>query len=277
MAFAPTTTATYHFETITAAQALAISSGDNILFDGGPASSATVSYVAATATVPELISVTYAGRTVLFATTVTTVSFSANLIFGDGSTLLVGSAADEILADNLQNAGIFANSDALFGGAGNDGLLGFNGNDVIQGNQGNDVIDGGNGNDTIFGGQDNDTILTGTGVNWVNGNRGNDDITGGNGNDLLLGGRDNDTIVGGGGVDVLNGNLGNDSIQGGSKADSLLGETGNDTLSGSEGNDALAGGAVITAAECAGLKSLAEQPEIITHADVSRAVRGPRD
>jgi hypothetical protein len=41
--------------------------------------------------------------------------------------------------------------------------------------------------------------------------------------------------------------------------------------------DALAGGGVITAAECAGLKSLAEQPEIITHADVSRAVRGPRD
>ncbi len=54
--------ATYFFDTITAAQALAVASGtDNIIFATGPASSAVVTYTAATATVPDLINVTFVG------------------------------------------------------------------------------------------------------------------------------------------------------------------------------------------------------------------------
>jgi hypothetical protein len=231
--------ATYNFETITAAQAEAVTGADTIIFATGPASLASVSYIPATATVSDLIQVSLGATTVQFpaASGLSAVSAAGNLIFQDGSTLFVGAYA----STNESFAG-GAGADGAFGGQGNDSLDGGAGNDILQGNQGADNLIGGNGNDNVYGGQDNDTIDAGTGANFVNGNRGNDSITGGSGNEILLGGRDNDVVTGGGGDDFLNGNLGNDEVTGDSGNDTIFGEDGNDTLTGGGGTNAIDGG-----------------------------------
>ncbi len=47
--------ATYFFDTMTAAQAAAITAADTVLFATGPAAGVSASYVAATATAPDTI------------------------------------------------------------------------------------------------------------------------------------------------------------------------------------------------------------------------------
>jgi hypothetical protein len=169
--------ATLYFDTITAAQAAAVTSGDTIIFQTGSAASATVSYVAAEALTPAFVRITVAGKTLDFSDAVVAVSQANNLNFNDGSFLKIGAFPGSSTAETLE--GVAAAADGLFGGDGADSLSGGSGNDLLQGNQGNDILSGGNGSDTIYGGQDSDTIDAGLGANAVNGNRGDDSITGG--------------------------------------------------------------------------------------------------
>ncbi|MGB3518172.1 MAG: hypothetical protein WBA43_17065, partial [Elainellaceae cyanobacterium] len=84
--------------------------------------------------------------------------------------------------------------DTLIGGTGNDLLNGGADSDRIFGQAGNNTLIGGTGNDLLNGGADNDRIF---------GQAGNDRIFGGSGRDILLGGSGNDRIDGGPGNDVI--------------------------------------------------------------------------
>lgn len=223
--------ATYNFSTITAAEALAITSVDTILMDAAPAIETTVLFLEGTSNMAGGFTVVAGGRSVTFGS-----SFEyATRNYADGERLIIGSNSD----DGPLSGG--ASDDAMYGGAGNDTLRGQAGADLIQGNQGGDSLSGEVGNDTIYGGQGDDNIATGTspqgtGRNFAQGNRGHDTIVGSfTDNDTLLGGQGNDSIDADGALypprsDFLNGNLGDDTIMGGVGADTLIGEGGADVL-----------------------------------------------
>lgn len=229
--------ATYAFETITAAQALAITAEDTLTFASGPSNQVAVLYDPTSTT----ITLVAGARAVAFGSALASVSMSGRLQTADGSRLWIGGPdAETTLAPTA------AAADGLYGGAGNDRLDGGDGNDLLQGNAGTDDLSGQGGDDVIYGGQDYDRIGTGEGVNFAQGNKGDDVIYGGSGSDTLLGGQGNDYLdssfsgqVGAGASDVLNGNLGDDLIRG---AGVLLGEGGNDTLTGRDGVSTLLGG-----------------------------------
>ena len=240
--------ATYSFDTITAAQALAFAAGD-VLSVTGTASSVTIAYEAS-----GLVLLTVGARTVEFAAALETVSQAGGVVFSDGSVLFVGTDASE-----NKDYGIFGHvSGAFFGGGGDDNVQTGQGSFLVQGNAGNDKIRiGAGGNNTVYGGQGNDSITISAdfgvvpGHNFAQGNLGDDTIRGGLGGDTLLGGKGDDSIVGGGQNDFLNGNLGNDVIVGSGQ---LFGEDGNDTIValstgpstvfGGAGNDRLSSAAV---------------------------------
>jgi Ca2+-binding RTX toxin-like protein len=137
--------ATYIFETITAAQASAITTADNVVVQSGNAAQASVVYNAATPTTSDTISLTIGGKTVTFAPAVATIAQNGNVVMPDGSLLYIGYTGNDAFT-----AGTTA--DGLFGGTGTDTLDGSSGNDVLQGNQGADSLVGGSGNDTVYGG-----------------------------------------------------------------------------------------------------------------------------
>ncbi|WP_242675146.1 calcium-binding protein [Phytopseudomonas dryadis] len=154
------------------------------------------------------------------------------------------------------NNGVLADSDFLFGGAGNDYLAGWDGDDWLSGDADHDTLVGGSGNDLLFGGDGNDS-LTGDygylptadaigpfspvpGNDTLDGGAGDDWLQGDGGDDLLIGGSGNDTLMGDG--DYLAGaEHGNDRLEGGSGDDLLFGGAGDDVLDGGEGNDQLIG------------------------------------
>src|SRR6185312_15195348 len=218
--------ATFFFETITAAQALAFNATTDTLVFTNATSSGTkmsVTYNAATATstATETVIDLVTGRSVVFGSNALQLGEAGHTtpVFGDASTLIIGSPAAN------DTGTIAAASGGAFGGDGNDTLTGGAGGDLLQGNQGNDSLVGGAGADTIFGGKDNDTIDVGTGANFAQGNLGNDTITAATStsSNILLGGQGDDNITGGTGNDILSGDLGNDTISGGNGADSLAG------------------------------------------------------
>ena len=235
---------TFAFESITAAQALAIAATDTLTFAqaSGPSTGVTVIYTGDQA---GDISIGIGARTVIFGSGVSLLSQNAgSLTFADGSQLYVGNGASNVyneLTFNPPSSGAIA---AAFGGDGDD-ILAVNGaHTLLQGNAGNDNLTGNNGDDTIYGGQGNDFITVGTGANFGQGNKGDDTISGSGTDDTLLGGQGDDSINGAG---TLDGNLGNDTITG---AGQLLGEAGDDRLTstgatnntvvGGDGNDTLA-------------------------------------
>ena len=224
----------YNFETITAAQALAITAADTLTFASGSARDITALFVPG---VPDTVVLVLGARSVTFGAPITSVSGVGHIGFPDSSVLYLGSSgADAPTAGGLQN-------DAFFGGDGADTLNGGGGANLLQGNAGSDQLTGGAGPDTIYGGQDNDLIVTGDGANFGQGNKGNDSITGGVNADTLLGGQGNDTIAGGEGANFLNGNLGDDSIRAGMGADTIYGEDGNDNIDAYYGDNFADGGA----------------------------------
>jgi len=109
-----------------------------------------------------------------------------------------------------------ANTNIVFGRAGNDQIFGVGGNDFLIGDEGNDIIQGGNGNDVVHG----DNFVRGNsdpagvaGDDNLQGNAGDDVLYGDGGNDRMAGGIGNDTLVGGLGGDFLVGNAGADIFQ----------------------------------------------------------------
>jgi RTX calcium-binding nonapeptide repeat (4 copies) len=110
---------------------------------------------------------------------------------------------------DYQNDFIYGSEDTsaieyLYGGAESDS---------IWGRAGNDTIDGGDGADTLYGGPGNDTITGGAGE---------DRLKGGTGTDLLYGGDDGDDVCGEGDADSLYGEDGLDVLYGGADDDTIL-------------------------------------------------------
>nr|WP_298167691.1 calcium-binding protein [uncultured Pseudomonas sp.] len=169
-----------------------------------------------------------------------------------------------------------ADSDFLYGGAGNDWVAGLDGNDWLYGEDGEDTLIGGSGDDLLFGGENNDwltgdygyeatvddthfslvpgndTLDGGAGNDWLQGEAGDDLLIGGSGNDTLRGDADylegakhgHDRLEGDSGNDVLRGGGGNDWLDGGDDDDLLIGDEVESVLAGQfHGNDTLHGGA----------------------------------
>lgn len=231
----------FNFSTITAAQALALTSTDTLTIESGSAASTTILYGASN------ITMTVGSTTVVFSTSLANVATT----FADGSRLYIGTSGNDA------PSAFGAEGNGLYGGAGHDTLDAGGGANQLQGNQGDDSLVGGSGQDVIYGGQDNDSIVVGSGsgggANFAQGNKGNDTINGSNtDNDTLLGGQGNDVLnvtnIGpsrtsglftlyeqptgntAGGDDFINGNLGDDIIYGGAGNDTLLGEDGRDQI-----------------------------------------------
>jgi Ca2+-binding RTX toxin-like protein len=230
--------AAFAFETITSGQAMAYTAdADGLEFQtlGMWAALASVSYVAATDSAPEMVAVSLNGRTVMFGAGI---QGDQDVRFSDGSKLFVGGTGAE-------SASGTAGGDALFGGQGTDSLVGDLGADFLQGNQGADSLIAGAGDDFAYGGQGDDAIDVGDGANFAQGNLGNDTVVAAaaSGPSLLLGGQGDDVIRGGDSDDALLGNLGNDTVSGGGGSDTISGEGGADTLDGGDGGDVFVMGA----------------------------------
>ena len=232
--------ATYDFETITADEALHIQTGDYLMFAGGSASQARVTFSPLELPTPAHIQVTFGGRTVLFGPELSDLTLRGALEFEDRSRLLIGADGHNFLRG-------LEGDDALYGGGGEDTLVGGGGDDLLQGNSGNDILHGGGGRDTLLGGQGDDILMISFGQagegSWANGNKGDDEISGGIGEDTLLGGQGADTLMGSDGDDWLTGDLGDDELRGAEGDDILMGGDGDDRLEGGFGRDVLYGGA----------------------------------
>jgi Ca2+-binding RTX toxin-like protein len=199
---------------------LMIDGMDSILFHGGSANAASVTFGFGPMGVFET-TISFEGHTVSFDPGVFDAAANHHLMFDDGSLLLIGGPQANALDGGM-------GGDAMFGGGGDDTLNGHDGANVLQGNQGNDVLTTGSGADMIFGGQGDDLITTGTGMmgesgDFAQGNLGDDTLIGGAGPDILMGGQGDDSIQGGAGWDWLSGDLGNDTLVGGAGADVFFG------------------------------------------------------
>lgn len=229
---------TYRFEDLLTqgprdpgSNAVQLSAADTVNFSGGSANAVGVLYGVAPNDAAT-VTVTFGGHAVTFDSSIQTLSNTHSLHFDDGSNLVIGGPAGEVLEAH-------DGDDAFYGGAGGDTILAHGGDNLIQGNQGNDNILSDEGADTILGGQGDDSIASGTGLvpvpsaagvgpispeagDLVNGNKGADSIAGGGGNDTLLGGQDNDSIQGRGGNDWISGDRGDDTLTGGAGGDVFL-------------------------------------------------------
>lgn len=222
--------ATYNFDTITAAEALAIREGDIVHFNGPPANTINVLYVA------NGFVVTYAGYTIEFGPALGPISRSGGLKFADGSEIYIDDGEANRVSLSTWDA------TALFGGDGADTLSGGYGGSFVHGNAGDDWITGWpSGGDALYGGKGDDYIAVATGGagrgSFLHGNMGADSLFGGAHTDTLLGGQDNDQIVGNGGADYINGNLGDDDISAGFLGGWIYGEAGADTIFGGTGGE----------------------------------------
>lgn len=211
-------------------------------------------------------SLSFGGKTVTIGMSPIAAATS-NIVFADGSRLLVG--------DNSTGTANDDGANTLIGGDGDDQFVGLAGADSMVGNGGNDVFtmfpSAGNpdttiddptwGNDTIRGGSGTDRIvfpflgndqvigvnvnlaagiatggdgppvstLTLFGIENVDGTALADVITGSSAANVLMGNGGNDVLDGKGGADKINGGAGNDTITWG-KGDTINGAGGTDTL-----------------------------------------------
>jgi Ca2+-binding RTX toxin-like protein len=147
------------------------------------------------------------------------------------SNVIFGTAGDDELFGTAENETFngLSGDDRIFPGFGDDVVFGGAGDDFIQdtgdsqGNPGQDRIFGEDGNDVVFGGGGSDIISGGSGNDFLR-----DDPSGNGGNDQINGDDGNDTVVGDDGEDILNGGLGNDTVFGGRDDDVLSGGEGAD-------------------------------------------------
>ena len=155
-----------------------------------------------------------------------------NIVFNDGSLLLVGDNRTGGIGDDATNIWFARDADdQVFGMGSTDFLDGGRGHDRIYGNLGNDLLFGSVGNDTLHGGQGDDLVNGGPGDNFVHGNLGNDNLFADEGNDTVFGGGGNDTILAGGGFNLIVGDEGDDSVVGAQGAtDTVFGGEGRDTI-----------------------------------------------
>lgn len=216
--------------------------GSSFLLFTGPESASTLR-IAWLASNDAVQITTPDGKSLLFSNSALNIASQADRIqFTDGSSLIVGTSANDTLAGR-------ATSDVIYGGPGNDTINGTQGgNDFIYGGIGTDSIVGGAGNDHLYGaaatalvGDGADTILGGAGNDYIQGNAGNDSLLGGTGSDRIFGGQGDDRIFGEDGNDSINGNTGNDVIYGGATETGTVGD-GNDFLRGGQGDDRIYGG-----------------------------------
>ncbi len=234
--------ATYQFETITAQQAQSITAADQVLFCGGPARAASVTYQSydplALTPEPPRILVTYEGRTVAFGTDIVQVSRAGGLVMADGSRLAIGDAGGGAIKGGTGD-------DGLYGGPGADTLEGGGGDDLLHGGSGDDLLNGGAGANVIYGGQGADTVNASefreAQGSWVHGNQGDDFLAGGDGADTIYGGQGDDFIGGKDGDDWISGDRGGDEIHAGSGNDTVSGGDGGDVIHSTDGSDLLRG------------------------------------
>jgi Ca2+-binding RTX toxin-like protein len=182
----------------------------------------------------------FTGKDILLLNVTPTRLTGSNVIFADGSRLLIGDNTTGTTNDNFNNS--------LVGTAGRDHLSGLGGNDTLNGAAGNDRLDGGDGNDSLLGGDGNDTLIGGNGIDTLNGGLGNDTYVASSG----------DVLIDAGGIDTVESNLnwtlaaGFENLTltgtavvavGNADANVIVGNAGNNSISGREGNDSLSGGA----------------------------------
>ena len=158
-------------------------------------------------------------------TNVITRTGQSNYIWdGPGNDHIIGSADDDIIAQDQISPGVFrgAGDDLIEAGAGKDQAIGGLGNDVILGGSGEDMLTGGPGDDRVYADAElsiEEAIING---NTQAGNGGGEILFGDqgyalgapDGNDLLIAGAGNDILEGHGGQDILIGGAGNDDIIG---------------------------------------------------------------
>lgn len=123
----------------------------------------------------------------------------------DIENLILGSASDVGLGNDLDNA--------IDGGTGDDRLFGKNGDDLLSGNEGDDRLFGGDGNDTVQGGQGNDTLKGGQGDDVLTGGEGNDILKGVAGNNILSGGAGDNRILANAGNNIVTAGDGNNKVR----------------------------------------------------------------
>ena len=219
---------TFAFETITAAQALAIAATDTLTVapTTGAATDATVIYATDGS---NDVAVSFAGgQTVVFGPGFTGLAETpGSLTFtGTNTTLYVGDANANNFNSNTFSATSPGQSGAAFGGAGDDNLFENGISNLLQGNAGNDTLtslgsdtsgDGSKSSNIVYGGQGNDFDQPRERPQLRPGQQGRRYRSPPSANtDTLLGGQGNDNIsdTGDGPGNILDGNLGDDVLHG---------------------------------------------------------------
>jgi len=150
---------------------------------------------------------------------------TSNIVFADGSLLLVG--------DNLYTTADDSLGNSLNGGTGDDQLVGLGGDDTLSGGAGNDQLSGGAGTDLAVFGSTTGYVIRAAGDIWTV-----EDVDAGNGDD----GSDtadysaaSAAMAASLATGTASGNdIGQDSLSG---FEGVLGGAGDDTLEGGSGSD----------------------------------------
>lgn len=202
------------------------SSGDVVKEEFNDIVGVSVTYLPASSTADQRLSVTASSITVvdilvgieLAVIATGSGNDSINMTSWTQSATISGGAGDDIIK-------VGPGFNRVFAGSGNDKVLGNSGLDQIFGEDGNDSIDGGIGNDVVFGGNGNDIIRGGTGNDKIYGESGDDSLLGSAGTDLLLGGDGSDQVVGEADIDTVRGDGGSDTLAGGGNGVPRTGDT----------------------------------------------------
>ncbi len=137
---------------------------------------------------------------------------------GLGRDNIVAGAGNDTVYDEFAGNTSAGSADFVDLGAGNDIYIGSGtgaaDTDMIYGAAGNDTITTAGGSDTAYGGDGDDVITAGNDTLATHG----DALYGDAGNDSLYGGNTHDTLTGGVGADSILGNGGDDLIYGGSNS-----------------------------------------------------------
>jgi Ca2+-binding RTX toxin-like protein len=140
---------TYTFETITAAQALAFNGQtDTLVFDDADQTGSSERLLFNTDGTIAVFS-DVGGLKVTFGPGLVG---AGQIVYPDGSEMLVGSPGADVLTGG-------ARGDGLFGGFGADTLIGGAGDDALQGGPGADVLTGGGGRDLFIFDQDSPPVV----------------------------------------------------------------------------------------------------------------------
>ena len=239
----------YFFDNITQAQANSFGSGNVLMFRDA----ATASQVSVSASADGAITLSYAGKSVVFGPALAESSLDQRIVFNDNSSLIVGQNGSDAIARSGNNDSFvygFGGADQITLGDGNNHVWGNapgsqgqsdgadtivvgRGANYINGNAGNDTItagqDGSTAANRLFGGADNDVItIKGAGHNSANGNKGADTVDASNatGDNVLRGGQGDDMLRAGHGHDQLMGDMGSDTLVAGTGAGHLTVMTG---------------------------------------------------